>query len=280
MTNQESLSSGPPVIAVCNQKGGVGKTTVTVNLAAVLAGRGLRVLVVDADPQADATAHLGVTVDPDDDQAFTLYDVLTPSRQTNKVVPGSLAEASVPAGAGWDGIDVVPAVPSLSHHDSSQEPGREYRLRAAAAGSLGRWDIVLVDCPPGVGQLTINALTAATAALLVTEAQAASFEGLTQMTRTLSTVREYFNPQLVLAAVVVNRHRTDRRDRAEWAGRLTQAFGPVLVEPYIPERTAVAAATTAAAPLSDTRGGHDVIAALTAVADRLLPTGAITTKSV
>lgn len=256
------------VIALCNQKGGVGKTSVTVGLAGVLAGQGWRVLLVDADPQANATTNLAI----DETPPFSLNDVLTVDPQTRQVAPGILAEAVVPAGDGWAGVDVVGAELALAAREQDQDLGREYRLRRAMEGTLGAWDVVLIDCPPSLGQLTINALTAADSALLVTEPRAASVEGLAQMTRTLNTIRQHYNDELRLAGVVVNRYRPDRRDRVEWVEQLRTDYAAHLIEPFLPEREVVALAASAAAPLSAYGArGRDVVEALTAITARILP---------
>ncbi len=161
---------------------------------------------------------------------------------------------------------------ALAGREQDQDLGREYRLRTALDGALGHWDVVLIDCPPSLGQLTINALVAADTALLVTEPRAASVEGLAQMTRTLATVRQHFHADLRLAGVAVNRWRPDRRDRVAWVAQLREDCAEHLVEPFVPEREIVATATSAAAPLSAYGAkGRDVIDALTAIADRVLP---------
>jgi chromosome partitioning protein len=256
------------VLALCNQKGGVGKTTITVNLADALAQQGKRVLLIDADPQANATSNLGI----DDTPPFTLNDVLTVDPVTRQVAAGVIAEAVVPAGEGWFGVDVVASELALAGREQDQDLGREYRLRTTLEGVLEHWDVVLIDCPPSLGQLTVNALTAADSALLVTEPRAASVEGLAQMTRTLATVRQHFNPQLLLAGVVVNRHRADRRDRVEWVDQLRADYGDSLIDPFVPEREVVATATSAASPLSAYGvRGRDVAEALAAIAARILP---------
>lgn len=255
------------IIAVANQKGGVGKTTVTVNLAGTLARLGRRVLVVDADPQGNATTNLGV-----EDPHFTLNDVLTVDPSTRQVETGVISDAVVDAGEGWAGVQVVASESALANREQDQDLGRETRLRTALEGTLDRWDVVLIDCPPSLGQLTVNALTAADTALLVTEPRAASVEGLAQMTRTLASVRRHLNPDLQLGGVVVNRHRADRRDSAEWVKQLRTDYGRHLVEPFIPDREVVAAASSAASPLTAYgRAARDVTDALAAIADRVHP---------
>lgn len=261
----------PKIIAVCNQKGGVGKTTLTVNLADVIARRGLDVLVIDADPQANATAHLDVSIDP---SMLTLNDILSVKPQSGAVIPGGIADAIVAAGPAWGLIGghlcAVPAELGLASREQDQTLAREYRLRSSMTGGVDDFDVVLIDCPPSLGQLTVNALIAAQAALLVTEPRAASVEGLAQMVRTLGTVREHFNPALRLAGIVVNKYRPARKDATAWIDVLTRDYGDAVLEPFVPEREAVAAASSSGQPLLAGRGGTEVVAALEAIADQLI----------
>lgn len=257
------------VIAVSNQKGGVGKTAVTLGLADVLARQGRRVLVIDADPQANATAGLGLGPDVQ----FTLNDVLTVDPDTRQVSPGVLAQAVVPAGEGWTGVDVVASERVLAGREQDQDLGREYRLQLSMQGVVDeRWDVVLIDCPPSLGQLTVNALTAANAALLITEPRASSVDGLAQVMQTVATVRQHFNAELRLAGVVVNQYRADRRDAVKWVGNLRADYAGRLLEPFLPSREVVAVAASDALPLT-TYGARarDVVDALDALAAQLVP---------
>ena len=255
------------VLALCNQKGGVGKTSMTAGLADLLTGQGRRVLVIDADPQANATAHLAVDSPP-----FTLNDVLTGDPSTREVQPGVIIEAAVRAGEDWPDVHIVAAELPLAAREQDQDLGREYRLRTAMAGALDEWDVVLIDCPPSLGQLTVNALTAADAALLVTEPRKASVDGLANMITTLNRVRQHFNADLRMAGVTVTKHRADRVDPVGWVEQLRRDYGDDLIEPYLPAREVVALATSARAPLS--AFGHrsrDVVEALELIAARVLP---------
>ncbi len=254
-------------IAIANQKGGVGKTSITVGLAETLAAAGRRVLVIDADPQANATTHLDVA-----DPPFTLDDVLRIDSARGAIEAGVIVEAITSAGPAWSGIDVVASTLALAGREQDQDLGREYRLRVALQGGTEAYDLVLIDCPPSLGQLTVNALTAADAALLVTEPRAASVDGLAHMTRTLATVRAHFNADLHLAGVVVNSHRPDQRDRADWLTQLQADYGQRLLIPAIPEREIVATATSAASPLAAYGArARDVIDALAAIARQITP---------
>jgi chromosome partitioning protein len=270
------VSGRARVIAVCQQKGGVGKTTVTVNLAAELATAGLSVLVVDADPQANATAVLGVDRDA---VQFTLADALYVDAELGTAAPGCAYGMAVPAGRLWStGIRVVPSERKLANREQDQDPGREFRLRTALSGpASSSMDVVLIDCPPSLGQLTVNALTAADAALLVTEPSALSIDGLGEIVRTLATVRRALNPGLELAGVVVNKHNDRRVDREEWVAFLRENYGQHLIWPYVPEREGVRRAASHSAPLTPNEDpsvpfhrADGVRTALQAVARRVL----------
>lgn len=242
------------IIAICNQKGGVGKTTVTAGLAEVLSQRlNQRVLLVDVDPQFNTTSTLGVI-----DAEFTLNDVMA-GGEGGEVIPGVMADAAVQAGPTWQAdadksqewptVQVVSSERSLAGREQDQMMGREHRLRIALDGATEDYDIVLLDCPPSLGQLTINALVAAHAALLVTEPRAASVEGLSEIIKTLGSVRQLFNPDLSLAGIIVNRVSKRKVDQAEWLAKLEADYGPQLLQPYLPEREAFAKANSAAVPL-------------------------------
>jgi chromosome partitioning protein len=244
------------IIAVCNQKGGVGKTTVTAGLAEVLAHRlRKRVLLVDIDPQFNATSNMGVS-----DAEFTLNDVLA-GGEGSEVIPGVMADAAVHASSDWQAdadkgqdwpvVHLVASERALAGREQDQMMGREHRLRIALDGATEAYDVVLLDCPPSLGQLTINALVAADAALLVTEPRAASVEGLSEIVKTLGSVRQLFNPGLSLAGIVVNRVSKRKLDQAEWIEKLEADYGPQLLPPYLPEREAFAKANSAAVPLSN-----------------------------
>lgn len=242
------------IIAVCNQKGGVGKTTVTAGLAEVLSHRlGKRVLLIDVDPQFNATSTLGVN-----EAEFTLNDVMA-GGEGGEIIPGIMADAAVHAGSDWQAdagkgqewptMHLVSSERALAGREQDQMMGREHRLRIALDGATEGYDVILLDCPPSLGQLTINALVAADAALLVTEPRAASVEGLAEIVKTLGSVRQLFNPGLALAGIIVNKVNKRKVDQAYWIGRLESDYGPQLLPPYLPEREAFAKANSAAVPL-------------------------------
>ena len=253
------------VIAVANQKGGVGKTATTVNLADALARNGHRVLVIDADPQANATSILDVELDA---ESRTLHDVLT-AVATGQAGAGALAAAIHPAGPAWTGIDVIPSQRELASREADTAPGREFHLRTAMDSAIEEYDIVIVDCPPSLGALTLSALTAATSVLIVTEPRASSVDGVAELTTTISTVQRYYNPGLTTAGILINRWRSDRLDRAVWRQELHNTYGSVIIDHPLPEREVVAVAATNRVPVPR-REAYDYVAAIEATARHVL----------
>ena len=173
------------VYAAANQKGGVGKTTTIVNLGAYLAEAGKRVLLVDVDPQANATSSLGV-----DKNALrsSIYDAIIGDTPLESVL--TLTERL--------GLDLIPSAPALAGAEIELVSmfSREHRLQRALQPVRERYDYVLIDCPPSLGLLTINALTAADEVIIPIQCEYLPLEGLTQLLRTVDLVRRNLNPEL------------------------------------------------------------------------------------
>lgn len=244
-------------IAVVNQKGGVGKTSIALALAAGCAKRGKRVLVLDMDPQANATERLGV-VDPE----FTMTDVLHHGQA------GGVAQAAV--ASTWAGVDAVAADTALSERGEDTSVGSEFRLREAMAGLSG-YDVVLIDCPPNIGRLTFNALTAASAFLVVTEPSRSGMNAVEKVLESVATVRRYLNPDLSQLGIVVNgMKKKQTEDRLRWQ-EIVDAHGDDVWQPPMPERAVMAQAEGACRPVYEFgREAKEVTDLLDQYCDRVL----------
>ena len=181
------------VIAVTNQKGGVGKTTTSVNLSAALAYMGKKVLLIDIDPQANATQGLGV------DRAsleYTIYDAIA------QQMP--IQDISIPSGV--DNLDIVPANIDLAGVEielSQVKSGREQRLKKALGEYKNKYDYVIIDCPPALGLLNTNALTASDSVLIPVQCEYYALEGLTQLLNTILLTQKVFNENLTIEGVLL-----------------------------------------------------------------------------
>ncbi|OZC88082.1 cobalamin biosynthesis protein CobQ [Rhodococcus sp. 06-418-1B] len=190
------------IFAFCNQKGGVGKTTTVFHLAYAVAQAGTRALVIDVDPQGNASTVLARTELESDDVG--LADVLAESSNA------TIADAVVPTI--WPGVDLVPTSPgneSLAYVRDQlvvAGAGRERRLRDAIEVVRGVYDVILIDCPPSLDLLTINALVAARAAVVVTQSALFSANGLARLLRTIDAVKRSYNPDLDMLGAIVNLH--------------------------------------------------------------------------
>ena len=250
----------PRVVAVCNQKGGVGKTALATALADVLSTLG-DVLVVDADPQANATAILGIEVAPG---RLTLADLLSSARPADLRCAAAAAIGS--AAEVWPGVDVLPAERGLASREADTALGREARLRDVLAALSSGYQWVLIDCPPSLGVLTVNALVAADVALVVTEPRASSVGAVAEMVQTITAVRAHYNPRLALAGIAVNRWSETRLDRRSHWDVLVEQYSDWLLAPGIPEREIVAVAATNGVPIPRKGTGAEVRAAVEAIA--------------
>jgi chromosome partitioning protein len=229
------------VLAVSNQKGGVGKTTTAINLGTALAAIGEKVLIVDMDPQGNASTGLGV---PRETRRVTIYDVMVDGR--------SVDESAVPTTV--PGLDIVPADADMSgvEIELSQADRRSYRLRDAlrAQGSEGqtRYDYVLIDCPPSLNLLTLNAMAAADAVLVPLQCEFFALEGLTQLMKTIEMVRQSLNPTLKIQGLVLTMY--DRRSTlsGQVAADVRNHFGDKVYEAVIPRNVRVAEAPSFGKP--------------------------------
>jgi chromosome partitioning protein len=184
------------IIAVANQKGGVGKTTTAVNLAAYLGATGRRVLLVDMDPQGNATQGAGVDKNS---VAGTMYDVIVGQAPLTGIVVPTASENVYMAPSHRDLVGAEVELVS--------EPNREFRLRHALAPILGHYDFILVDCPPSLGLLTLNSLVAAEKVLVTLQCEYYALEGLTELLQTVRLVRERLNPELRVFGILLTMYQ-------------------------------------------------------------------------
>ena len=221
---QPLTTHGPAVVvSMCNQKGGVGKTTSTINLGAALAEYGRKVLLVDLDPQGALSAGLGV---PHYELAHTVHNLLVEPRVGIEDV---LIHTRV------DGLDLVPSNIDLSAAEIQlvNEVGREQTLGRALRPVLDRYDYVLIDCQPSLGLLTVNALACSDGVIIPTECEFFSLRGLALLTDTVEKVHERLNPKLSISGILVTRFDTRTVNAREVMGRVLERFGDLVFDTVI-----------------------------------------------
>lgn len=226
-----------PTVAVLSMKGGVGKTTTALGLASAAQDRGLRTLVVDLDPQGNATMGLAV-----ENPEFTIGDVLADGR------PGIATQAVIPSPWG-EGVHVIAADRSLEHRNRPEGAQSEQRLRVTLASLPQQYDLVIIDCPPSLGEMTRNALHAASDALIVTEPGYFALHGAEQAKEAVEIVQRESNPGLRSLSILVNKARTTLAEHRFRIAELTDAYGEHVNAVLIPERQAVEQVAGAGVPM-------------------------------
>ena len=248
---------GPAIVlAMCNQKGGVGKTTSTINLGAALAEYGRRVLLVDLDPQGALSAGLGIAADRLD---HTIYDLmLSPSTPMTDVLMPS----------GIEGVDLIPANIDLSAGEVQliNEVGREHTLARALRPVLHAYDYVLIDCQPSLGLLTVNALACAHGVIIPLAAEYFSLRGVHLLVDTISKVQERLNQDLSVEGVLITMYDGRTVHAREVVGMLHQRFGDTVFDTVIgrtvkfPETTVAGEPITSYAPSSPAAQAYRALA--------------------
>jgi len=246
------------VISVTNQKGGVGKTTTSINLAASLVQRGKRILLIDMDPQGNATVGCGV--DPEEIQS-TIYDVL--------LLDSSVKDAVIKTECG---VDVLTANGDLAgaQVELLNKIGRELRLQKALAPVQDDYDIIFIDCPPALNVLTINALVASNSVMIPMQCEYFALEGLSALISTIRKIRETLNPQLRIEGLL--RTMFDKRNSLsnEVSKQLQTHFGDKVYDTIVPRNITLAEAPSYGEPVISYDPNSKGAKAYVALADEIL----------
>ena len=239
------------ITAIVNQKGGVGKTAIATELAHQVALEERRTLLVDMDPQASATNIVGIALDNDQLTVFDLLGSEPPiSERVHAVIAGT-ADA-------WSGLACLPAERDLADMERDAGIGREMRLRRILDVIDNDFDDVIIDCPPSLGVLTANALVAADQALIVSEARVESAQAIGEIMKTIANIKEFYNRNLTVAGIVINRRLKGRKDQNQWVDQIRETYNDLILDAQIPDREVVPRAASESLPLTHFAPGIEV----------------------
>lgn len=228
------------VVSLANQKGGVGKTTTTINLGACLAELGQRVLVIDIDPQGNTTSGLGIKKV---DVAQDIYDVII----NEMPLPDAILHTK------RSRLDIVPATIQLAgaEIELTSMMARETRLKEAIQTVTDSYDYILVDCPPSLGQLSINAFTASNSIIIPVQSEYYALEGLSQLLNTIRLVQKHFNPDLKIEGVLLTMYDARTNLGNQVVNEVRNYFGDHVYHTIIPRNTRLAEAPSYGLPIID-----------------------------
>ena len=226
------------IIAFANQKGGVGKTTTCINLAAYVAAMGKKVLVVDLDPQGNATSGLDIDKDKD---LKTVYDLISGEYRTQEVILPTLVE----------GLDILPSTVDLAGAEIEMinMPQREMVMKGILGNVKDNYDFIMIDCPPSLGLITVNALTAANSVIIPMQCEYYPLMGITQLMNTIRLIKYHLNPSIDVEGVVMT--MKDKRSNLtnEVSDEILKFFGKKVFFTYIPRNIRLAEAPSHGEPI-------------------------------